>query len=75
MAKPELKDSWEFRPRIDTQAKVTGQAKYTEDLPDLPGMIYGAMLLSPYSHARILSIDSSKAEKLPGVLAVLASLP
>jgi CO/xanthine dehydrogenase Mo-binding subunit len=71
MAKPQLKDSTEPRPRIDSEAKVTGQAKYTEDLPDLPGMIYGAMLLSPYSHARILSIDSSKAEKLPGVLAVL----
>jgi CO/xanthine dehydrogenase Mo-binding subunit len=42
-----------------------------EDLPDLPGMAHAANLLSSYSHARIVSIDSSKAERLPGVLAVL----
>ncbi len=42
-----------------------------EDLPPLPAMAYGAPLVSPYSHARILSIDSSKAERLPGVLGVL----
>lgn len=71
MATPDLTGPSEHGPRIDTKAKVTGQAKYTEDLPELPGMIYGAMLLSPYSHARILSIDSSKARRLPGVLAVL----
>ena len=58
-------------PRIDLQAKVTGAAKYLDDLPDLPGMAYGATLLSPYSHARIRAIDSSKAERLPGVLGVL----
>ncbi|MBI2348520.1 MAG: xanthine dehydrogenase family protein molybdopterin-binding subunit [Deltaproteobacteria bacterium] len=61
----------EDQPRIDAREKVTGRAKYVEDLPELPGMIYGAPLLSPYSHARILSIDSSKAESLAGVLAVL----
>lgn len=64
-------ERWEDHPRIDSREKVTGQAKYVEDLPDLPGMAYGATLLSPYSHARILSIDSSKAESLPGVLGVL----
>jgi CO/xanthine dehydrogenase Mo-binding subunit len=58
-------------PRIDAREKVTGKAKYIEDLPDLPGMTYGAALLSPYAHARIRSIDSSKAKRLPGVLAVL----
>lgn len=42
-----------------------------EDLPDLPGMVYGAVLLSPYSHARIVSVDSSKAERLPGLHGVL----
>ncbi|HMF90172.1 MAG TPA: xanthine dehydrogenase family protein molybdopterin-binding subunit, partial [Candidatus Angelobacter sp.] len=51
--------------------KVTGAAEYVEDLPDLPNTAYGATLLSPYSHARILSIDSSEAERLPGVLAVV----
>ena len=58
-------------PRIDLRAKVTGQAAYIEDLPDLPGTTYGATLLSPYSHARILSIDSTQALKIPGVLAVV----
>ncbi|MGH7775245.1 MAG: xanthine dehydrogenase family protein molybdopterin-binding subunit, partial [Candidatus Binatia bacterium] len=58
-------------PRIDAWDKVTGKAKYIEDLPDLPGIAYGAALLSPYSHARISSIDSSKAERLAGVLGVL----
>src|SRR5947207_15629868 len=58
-------------PRIDLKDKVTGGAQYIEDLPDLPQTAYGATLLSPYSHARILSIDSSEAEGCPGVLAVL----
>jgi CO/xanthine dehydrogenase Mo-binding subunit len=57
--------------RADLQEKVVGKAQYVEDLPDLPGMSYGATLLSPYSHARIRSIDSSKAEKIPGVLGVV----
>jgi CO/xanthine dehydrogenase Mo-binding subunit len=59
------------QPRIDLRDKVTGRAQYVEDLLDLPSMAFGAALLSPYSHARILSIDSSEAEKCPGVLAVL----
>jgi len=57
--------------RIDLKDKVTGAAEYVEDLPDLPNTAYGATLLSPYSHARILSFDSSEAERLPGVLAVV----
>jgi CO/xanthine dehydrogenase Mo-binding subunit len=64
-------NKWEDSPRIDSREKVTGQAKYVEDIPDLPGMAYGANVLSPYSHARILAIDSSRAERLPGVLGVL----
>lgn len=56
--------------RVDTRAKVMGAAAYVEDLPDLPGMVYAAPLHSPYAHARIRSIDSSAAERLPGVLAV-----
>ena len=58
-------------PRIDLKDKVTGQAQYIEDLPDLPHTAYGATLLSPYSHARILSIDSAEALKMPGVLGVV----
>jgi CO/xanthine dehydrogenase Mo-binding subunit len=58
-------------PRIDMKDKVTGRAQYVEDLPDLPHTIYGAPLLSPYSHAKILSIDSAKALKMPGVLGIV----
>jgi CO/xanthine dehydrogenase Mo-binding subunit len=65
------REHWQAEPRLDLQEKVTGKAKYVEDLPDLPGLAYGAPLLSAYSHARIRAIDSSKAEKLPGVLGVL----
>jgi CO/xanthine dehydrogenase Mo-binding subunit len=61
----------EYQPRIDLREKVTGQALYIEDLPDLPSTAYGATLLSPYSHAKILSIDAAEAERAPGVLAVL----
>lgn len=57
-------------PRVDAHDKVTGKAKYTDDL-SLPGMLYGAILHSPQAHARIVSIDTSKAEKLPGVVAVI----
>ena len=58
-------------PRIDLKDKVTGRAEYIEDLPDLPNTMYGATLLSPYSHARILRIDCSAALKIPGVLGVV----
>ena len=58
-------------PRIDLRDKVTGQAQYVEDLPDLPNTAYGAPILSPYSHARIVRIDSTEALKLPGVLGIV----
>lgn len=57
-------------PRKDALAKVTGGAQYTADIK-LPGMLYGKCLRSPYAHANILSIDTSKAEALPGVEAVI----
>jgi len=57
-------------PRIDAPLKATGEAKYTADL-SLPGMLYGKSLKSPYPHARILKLDTSKAERLPGVKAVI----
>ena len=56
-------------PRVDAQAKVTGQAKYTRDIK-LPGMLYGVIVRSPYAAAKIQSIDTSQAERLPGVRAV-----
>ena len=55
--------------RVDGPAKVTGTAKYTYDLKP-PGMLYAKVLRCPYAHARILKIDTSEAEKLPGVEAV-----
>ncbi|MCS6859655.1 MAG: xanthine dehydrogenase family protein molybdopterin-binding subunit [Abditibacteriales bacterium] len=59
-------------PRIDAREKVTGAAKYSADI-NLPGQLWGKFLRSPYSHARIKRIDTSKAEKLPGVRAVITA--
>ncbi|MBN9463414.1 MAG: 4-hydroxybenzoyl-CoA reductase subunit alpha [Burkholderiales bacterium] len=56
-------------PLIDGVDKVTGKAKYTADLPAV-GALCGRILRSPLPHARILSIDTSAAEALPGVVAV-----
>jgi xanthine dehydrogenase YagR molybdenum-binding subunit len=55
--------------RVDSPAKVSGQAKYTYDV-HRPGMLYGIVLRSPYAHAKIVSVDTSAAEKMPGVKAV-----
>src|SRR4030095_7273038 len=66
-----IKNSSRAAPRIDLKDKVTGQAQYVEDLPDLPNTAYGVPLLSPYSHARVLRIDSSEALKLPEVLGIV----
>jgi xanthine dehydrogenase YagR molybdenum-binding subunit len=55
--------------RLDGPAKSSGRAKYTYDVM-LPGMLFGKMLFSPYAHAKIVSIDTSEAEKMPGVKAV-----
>ncbi|MCB9077029.1 MAG: molybdopterin-dependent oxidoreductase [Anaerolineaceae bacterium] len=48
---------------------ITGRAKYLDDI-QLPGMVYAAVLRSPYAHAKINSIDASEAESLPGVVGV-----
>ena len=48
---------------------ITGTATYTDDIT-LPGMVYAAMLRSPHAHAKITSIDTSKAAAAPGVVAV-----
>jgi CO/xanthine dehydrogenase Mo-binding subunit len=58
--------------RPDGAEKVTGQAHYGADIR-LPGMLYGKILRSPHSHARIKSIDTRHAEELPGVHAVVTS--
>lgn len=57
-------------PRMESFEKVTGTARYVHDMA-LPGMLYARILTSPHAHARIVNIDVSKAEKLPGVRAVL----
>jgi len=57
-------------PRIDSYERVTGRATYTGDVR-LPGMLFARVLRSPHPHARIRSIDTSRAEALPGVRAVV----
>jgi CO/xanthine dehydrogenase Mo-binding subunit len=57
-------------PRRDGRVKVTGKATYVSDVK-LIGMAYAKVLRSPYAHARILSIDKSKAEARPGVYCVV----
>ena len=56
--------------RHDGADKVTGLARYSADL-NLPGMLYGKVMRSPHAHARIKSIDTSKAEAIPGVRAIV----
>ena len=57
-------------PRKDAVEIVTGEARFLNDIK-LPGMLYGKVLRSPHAHALIKRVDKSKAEKLPGVKAVL----
>lgn len=56
--------------RHDGLDKVTGRARFAADTV-MPGLLYGKLLRSPHTHARILSIDASEALKMPGVRAVL----
>ena len=59
-------------PRPDGADKVTGRARFGADLV-LPNMLVGKVLRSPHAHARIKSIDTSEALKLPGVKAVVTA--
>ena len=61
------------KPISDAALKVTGQKQYVGDM-ELPGMLYGKVLLSNVPHAKIKSIDTSAAEALPGVRAVATYL-
>ena len=56
-------------PRLDAVQKVTGSARYTFDI-QLPGMLWARRVVSPWPHARVKSIDTSAAERYPGVRAV-----
>src|SRR5215467_3320892 len=66
----ELADIGKTFRRLDYETKVTGRAQYLADM-NIPGMCHGKILRSPYAHARIKSIDSSRAAKVPGVVAML----
>ena len=55
--------------RVDGPDKVSGRAKYTYDL-HRPGMLYGKVVRSPHAHAKVVSVDTSAAEKMPGVKGV-----
>ena len=70
--------AWPARPsvlgtrvlRLDGPDKVTGRAKYTFDI-SRPGMLYARMVRSPHPHARVVSVDSTAAARMPGVKTVL----
>ncbi|TMG27509.1 MAG: xanthine dehydrogenase family protein molybdopterin-binding subunit, partial [Chloroflexi bacterium] len=57
-------------PRVDGGAKVTGQAVYADDVV-LPRTLHCKFLRSPHPHARIVSVDTSAARRIPGVKAVI----
>lgn len=63
-------------PKIDSYAKVTGAARYADDLK-LPRLAFGRILRSPHPHALITRLDTTRARALPGVLDVItgADLP
>jgi len=58
-------------PRVEGEVKVTGRARYTYDVR-LPGQLYARVLRSPHPHARVVRVDTARAEALPGVHAVLS---
>src|SRR5438132_14274311 len=57
-------------PRKEDQRFIRGKGNYVDDI-SLPGMLHLELLRSPYAHARITSIDTSRAQALPGVVAVV----
>lgn len=70
VVQPNYRHVGKYTPRIDAKDIVTGHATYLDDF-NVPGQLYGKTLRSPYPHAKILSIDATKAEALPGVRAVV----
>jgi xanthine dehydrogenase molybdenum-binding subunit len=59
-------------PKLDASAKATGRAIYGHDVR-LPGMLHGRILYSKHPHARVLSVDTSQAARLPGVKAIVTA--
>src|ERR671935_546482 len=58
-------------PLVDARARVTGDVDYALNLA-LPGMLHARFLRSPHAHARLVRVDTARAEALPGVVAVLS---
>src|SRR5262245_54627987 len=57
-------------PMVDGAAKVTGRGIYTDDMK-MPGMTYARIFRSVHPHAKILKLDTSRAEAMPGVVAII----
>ncbi len=72
MTEPNYQYLGKGRKLIEGVDKVTGRARYAGDVI-LPGMLHARPILSPYAHAKIVSIDKSGAEAMPGVVAVLTA--
>jgi len=70
IVKAELQAVGTRHPKLDAMDKVQGKAVYIHDLK-VPRMLYGKILWSEHAHARIVKIDTSRAEKLPGVKTVI----
>jgi carbon-monoxide dehydrogenase large subunit len=60
------------RKRVEDIRFTQGKGNYVDDL-NLPGMLYGDLVRSPYAHARVKSIDTTKAAAVPGVVAVITA--
>src|SRR6266567_5609385 len=60
--------------RLDGPAKSSGRARYSSDMK-VPDLLYGAYLTSPHAHAKVTSIDTGDAEKIPGVKSVYVAAP
>ena len=52
---------------------VTGQAPFADDVPEAPGLLHGALLLSPVAHGRLGALDVAAARAMPGIVAVLTA--
>ncbi|HET7825089.1 MAG TPA: hypothetical protein VFK90_07130, partial [Anaeromyxobacter sp.] len=67
---PEIGGMGHSMKRKEDPRFLRGQGRYVDDI-QLPGMLYMDIVRSPYAHAKLKSIDSSRAMKVPGVLAVI----
>ena len=71
VSEKEVKPVGESKTRLDAREKVTGAAIFGDDIQFGNALLHARILRSPYPHARILSIDTTKAEAHPGVKAVV----